>query len=283
MQVISGEFEQVTRALVNAPMKNVQRQPYVRSPLRYPGGKSRAVPQIIELLPQELDNLCSPFIGGGSVELACAARGVQVKGYDKFEPLVDFWQVALDDAESLAKLVKQYHPLSRTEFYALQKRYFGITERKQRAAAFFVLNRASFSGVTLSGGMSPGHKRFTESSIQRLGNFFADNLSVEHADFRDSIPANPDKFLYVDPPYANGGKLYGQRGDMHDNFDHKALSELLHARPRWLLSYNDCSIVRKLYPENIFVKAEWAYGMNHSRQSNEVVILSIDIDYKEVP
>ncbi|WP_406833349.1 DNA adenine methylase [Wolbachia endosymbiont (group A) of Tiphia femorata] len=39
----------------------------VKSPLRYPGGKSRAISQIInKYIPKGLSTLCSPFIGGGA-------------------------------------------------------------------------------------------------------------------------------------------------------------------------------------------------------------------------
>ena len=276
MPLVDGNFKQITQALFNIPIESKQSKSYLRSPLRYPGGKSRAVVQILELLPQELDALCSPFFGGGSVELACASSGVEVSGYDAFEPLVNFWQVLLEDAEALAKLVEEYHPLSRSRFYSLQKHYFGISERTQKAAAFFALNRSSYSGTTLSGGMSLGHKRFTESAIERLANFGIDNLTVKHADFRESIPDNPDTFLYLDPPYANGEKLYGDRGDMHENFDHIALANLLRDRSGWVLSYNDCEMIRDLYRDNIFVEAEWAYGMNNTRLSNEVIVLSRD-------
>lgn len=273
---LDSDFKQVTKSLLNVPIKRKQSQPYLRSPLRYPGGKSRAVSQILEIIPPELDELCSPFFGGGSIELACVSQGVKVSGYDGFEPLVNFWQVLLEDAEALAKLVEEYHPLTRTRFYALQKQYFGISERTAQAATFFALNRSSYSGTTLSGGMSLEHKRFTPSSIKRLADFGADNLTVEHADFRESIPKHSDKFLYLDPPYANGEKLYGNRGDMHEDFDHNALADIILDRPGWVLSYNDCDMIRELYRDNHFVPAEWAYGMNNSRLSNEVIILSQD-------
>ncbi len=247
-----------------------------KSPLRYPGGKSRAVRQILDLMPTGLNELCSPFIGGGSIELACAAIGMRVHGYDAFEPLVQFWQTALNDAALLARQVAEYHPLSRTDFYSLQKGYFSISERFTRAAAFYALNRASFSGTTLSGGMSPGHPRFTQSSIDRLRNFSADNLSVNLADFRESIPSHGDHFMYLDPPYANGERLYGDRGDMHEDFDHAALADLLHDRDGWVLSYNDCQYVRSLYRGHRFVEMEWSYGMANRRSSNEIIILSRD-------
>ena len=80
---------------------------YPRSPLRYPGGKSRAVSYILPLiLKTEATVLCSPFIGGASIELACAAQGMEVRGYDLFEPLVDFWHALLDDPARLARRVE---------------------------------------------------------------------------------------------------------------------------------------------------------------------------------
>ena len=78
-----------------------------RSPLRYPGGKSRAVSTILPHIPKGTKKLCSPFIGGGSVELACVARGIEVLGSDVFPPLVDFWQEAIEDAEGLAETVQK--------------------------------------------------------------------------------------------------------------------------------------------------------------------------------
>ena len=80
----------------------------MKTPLRYPGGKSRAVKHILPLIPEGCRELCSPFLGGGSVELAVAERGTVVHGYDFFEPLVWFWQALLEDPQKLLSYVEQY-------------------------------------------------------------------------------------------------------------------------------------------------------------------------------
>ena len=172
---------------------------------------------------------------------------------------------------------KTYHPLKRARFYKLQKRYLSVEDPLERAAIFYVLNRSSFSGITLSGGMSPGHPRFTPSAIQKLSAFTATNLSIEREDFRASIAANPDAFLYLDPPYMNGQKLYGIRGDTHAGFDHDALKERLDRRGRWILSYNDCLQIRHMYRNYRLLTPDWQYGMGHNKMSNEVVIVSNDL------
>jgi DNA adenine methylase len=72
---------------------NVKRT--VKSPLRYPGGKSRAAVYIIDNYIKTPKTVCSPFVGGGSIELELANRGTRVFCYDNFEPLVVFWQELL--------------------------------------------------------------------------------------------------------------------------------------------------------------------------------------------
>lgn len=254
-------------------------EPTCKSPLRFPGGKSRAVSQLLWFLPAEPGTLVCPFFGGGSLELALAARGWRVHGFDAFEPLVHFWQAALTDPQALTDKVEACHPLTREQFCELQRSE--PTAPLDQAARFFVLNRASFSGSTLSGGFSPGHPRFTQSSIERLRRFRAPNVWVERADFRQSIPRSipnhPDALLFLDPPYCTPRRLYGRRGDLHEGFDHEALRELLGQRGRWILCYDDCGRVRQMYGGYAIRPLQWAYGMNRTKRSNEIVILSPDM------
>lgn len=247
-----------------------------RSPLRYPGGKNRAIKSIFPLIPVNETKLCSPFLGGASIELACTTK-MKVFGSDVFEPLIDFWDILLHNPNQLIERVESYYPLSRTTFYNLQKRYASLTDKIERAATFFVLNRSSFSGTTLSGGMSPEHPRFTLSAIERLRDFRVENFEVACKDFRDSIPEHKDDFLYLDPPYMIEQSLYGMKGDTHKGFNHNALAELLLKRERWVMSYNDSPEIRTLYKNNPILPVEWIYGMSKNKQSNEIIILSQDL------
>ena len=278
-QTMDAGFGESAGRLVDAFSPDNPPVKAVKSPLRYPGGKSRAAGMILNILPGTLDSLASPFIGGGSVELALASRGARVYGYDAFPPLALFWQRVISEPAAMGREARKYHPLSKEDFYALQGRMKrGEMSDKQTAVAFFVLNRASFSGTTLSGGMSPGHPRFTESAIERLESFRVKGLSVELAEFHTSIPRHDKDFLYCDPPYANGGALYGRNGDRHLDFDHVRLAKILTARDGWVLSYNDCAAVRDLYSGFTFLPVEWTYGMNGDKQSNETLILSKDLN-----
>ena len=195
------------------------------SPLRYPGGKSKAIKKIVSfIIPNIPKNkkVCSPFFGGGSIEIYLAKKGYQVYGYDAFQPLVDFWQVLLKDPSKLAGQVQKKLELNENDFKNIQhdfkENYKNYTKLK-RAYLFYILNRTSYSGTTLSGGMAIDKKkrswkrinpRFDKKSVQRLRQFSGRNITVSKIDFRKSIPKHKSAFIYADPPYyIEKNKFYG--------------------------------------------------------------------------
>ena len=165
----------------------------------------------------------------------------------------------------------------------------------KRAAIFYVLNRTSFSGTTLSGGMAVDYDkpeqsldrrlpRFGKSSRDRIRDFSVKNFTVSKMDFRKSIPKNKNSLIYADPPYfiENKGSLYGNRGDkMFSKQDHEDLAAILNKikNKKWILSYNDNKYIRKLYSGRRIKTIQWAYGMSgvksrKKKHSNEILILS---------
>ena len=70
----------------------------VVSPLRYAGGKSLAVGFVVELLPDNLKRIISPFFGGGSIEIACNKYlNLEIIGYDIFDILINYWQIQIQN------------------------------------------------------------------------------------------------------------------------------------------------------------------------------------------
>lgn len=87
------------------------------SPLRYAGGKSKAIGLILENLP-ELKNkkIVSPFFGGGSFELCVSQNlGIEVVGYDIFGMLVNFWNVLIHNKEEFIAELKKFK-ITKNEF-----------------------------------------------------------------------------------------------------------------------------------------------------------------------
>jgi DNA adenine methylase len=249
------------------------------SPLRYPGGKSRAAEQILRYVPDGTRSLLSPFIGGGHVEVSAEKSGITVVASDLYYPLVAFWREMLSSPDSLADAIEKFHPCTPQKASKLLSR--SNMKRTSIAAEFFVVNRCSFSGLSSSGGFSQEScdKRFTASSIARVRNFRAKNLTVNCADFRLVMDRHPRMFTYADPPYYRDDlALYGKRGNTHKGFPHRELAETLRSRESdWILSYDDHEEVRKMYHGFRMHKLKWAYGLNLSKKSNEILILSHSI------
>lgn len=240
-----------------------------KSPLRYPGGKTRAIPNIAPLLKDKGD-ICSPFFGGGSIELNIPNR---VYGYDNLRPLTVFWNVILNNPSSLYQYVLMNKDITRDKFKVLQNSITSLSDDIEIAGTFFILNRCSYSGATLCSGFSTGTPRFTNSSISRIKEFKSKNIvSVECMCFTESIPMNSTRFLYLDPPYYGKENIYGFMNEKH--FNHNALREILSQRDGWVLSYNDCPQIRDMYKDYKITTPQWSYCMNSTKKSKELLILN---------
>ena len=259
----------------------------MKSLLRYPGGKTRALKHIVPYFPKHLTEIVSPFFGGGSIELHYAGQEARVYGYEIFEPLVNFWHHVLKDPEQIAYLLESlFHPCSKDMFMQYQRKqnwthwdhtHFNWTQ--YRACMYYALNRSSFSGATMSGGYSKQAAvgRFTPSSIERLRNFRCPSLSVELADFKDSLARHSDDtFIYADPPYlVDKPLLYGDRGSTHKHFDHLGFAETIKQKNNWVISYNPNPEILELYKDYEIVYPEWSYGMSKDKTSKEILILNV--------
>ena len=150
----------------------------------------------------------------------------------------------------------------------------------QQSIQYFVINRCSFSGSTLSGGFSEeaSSKRFTPSSIHKIELLDFTNIDIYNNDFYDFINnfTNNKAFMFVDPPYylEKKSKLYGNNGDMHEDFNHEKLYKCLCKRKNWIMTYNDCKYIRTLYQDFEIIETNWSYGMNKSKSSSEIIIIS---------
>jgi DNA adenine methylase len=253
-----------------------------KSPLRYPGGKTRAITDVVLFyMAGVLDVLVSPFVGGGSIELELLVRGLvnRVIGYDAHYPLTAFWNRLLRSPGLVANRASLVLPsFGRDAFYCLRDRFAELDDSVDRAAAYFALNRSSVNGLGFAGGYSTGHPRFTPSSIEKVASFLQPRLSVAHADFRLTIPKHKNDTLLLDPPYISASRtLYGDRGHLHKTFKHQSLADLLHQRERWILLYDNSPEVRELYKGYRMAPREWSAGMNKSKSFGHLIIISHDV------
>jgi DNA adenine methylase len=266
--------EDLIRILVNHSVENI-------SPLRYPGGKTRAIPILETYVTKYFPGkkiLLSPFFGGGSFELYMLSRGFQVKANDLFVPLYKFWKMKQDSCQALVESIRQKIPVTKEKFQEFRNTIMTETDSMTIASLFFLINRCSFSGATLSGGFSKeaSEKRLTESSFQRLLDCNVETIQFTNVDCNVFLTANPetaDTLVYADPPYYIESYLYGRDGDMHESFSHALFAETIKKRSDWILSYNNCEYIRNLYSDCRIFEVSWSYGMNADKESSEILIL----------
>jgi len=255
-------------------------------PLRYPGGKTRACKSLDEILNKHFkienyDNIISPFFGGGSFEFYLQNKyNFNIIANDKFTPLYNFWNSCKHNKDELcSKLCQKIETITKEQFYDLKKTILNENNNLIQAVSYFIINRCSFSGSTLSGGFSfsASKNRFTKSSIDRIKQLNLSNFSIYNYDFEEFINNNVNvrNLIFLDPPYYLGkkSKLYGNNGDIHECFDHDKLFECIHNKKNWIMTYNDCNYIRQLYKKFRIIEINWSYGMNKSKKSSEIVIL----------
>ena len=270
-----------TRDAFLASLRSAGRYKYGRYnglPLRYAGGKSLAVGHVVENLPSRLSRVVSPFIGGGSVEIACARElGVPVQGYDVFDVLTNYWEVQLSAPKALAERLRQWEPT--------QQRYRQVKQRLKEhwigtrpihdaleLAAHYWFNPNLAYGPGFLGWMSKIYEdevRY-ERLVAKVERFSCPTLSVRQGGFEEAIPAHSGDFLYCDPPYYLDGDskmfrgIYPQRNFPihHANFRHDILRDLLRRHEGgFVLSYNDCETIREWYADCKIIEVEWQYTL----------------------
>jgi DNA adenine methylase len=253
----------------------------VKSPLRYPGGKSRALKEITSLIPKDYKEFREPFVGGGSVFL----NSKQVINHDaKYvindlnEDLVCFWKTVRDRNDELVNRIQEIKDKvvdGRKLYKYLVDNHENLTDF-EKAVRFFVLNRITFSGTVDSGGYSEQafEKRFTDSSIYRISLLkeTLKNVEISNVDYKELLNnEGEDVFIFLDPPYSNAvkSKLYGKNGDLHIGFDYEKFAEdMKECNHRWLITLNNSPDIVELFSFANIYEWELQYGMNNYKQKN---------------
>ncbi len=122
------------------------------SPLRYPGGKSKLIPYLSTLLnPDKCKTIISPFVGGGSFELALLESGIAQKLMlnDLDYGIYSLWWCMLYSPEALIDRINSFKPTHKAFFEAqkLIKTDYRNLNMIEAAWITLMVNRLAFSGI----------------------------------------------------------------------------------------------------------------------------------------
>lgn len=261
------------------------------SPLRYPGGKTKAIGLITQYLPDNLPKkIISPFLGGASLEIAWANNldVDEVIGGDVFHPLVNFWQIILSDPNALADELEKFQLGDnnyRSYKQILKDWYEDPINNKLtdiEAAAHFYYNMQLSYGPMFLGWTSPGKpttKADYDRILARIREFKCPKLKVELISFEKLLDNYPEHFVYADPPYLLGydstvfKAIYpNQGGEHHKGFQHELFRDMMNSRnTEFIISYNDCGTIRDWYKnwQQFYPKWQYSYQQGETRKKDD--------------
>lgn len=270
--------------------------PYL-SPLRYPGGKAKLAPFLIQVLKANAlwkPHYVEPYAGGAgaALELLYDEYVDRVTINDADPRVHCFWQAVtrynaafLDKLASVRASIREW------------KRQRAIYESRDRRKVFelgfatFYLNRTTRSGIVHNGGPIGGYDqggnykidaRFNPAEladrIERIGRY-AHRITVSGYDGLDLLKKldrgkskTMNTLVYLDPPYyGKGPELYFDR---FDHAQHSDLAEFLSSSPRfdWVMTYDNVKQIRALYQPFPRIAFSLSYSAFERREGEELLI-----------
>jgi site-specific DNA-adenine methylase len=252
-------------------------QKSLKTCLRYPGGKSRAVAKMDPYFPDLRDykEYREPFLGGGSVAIHVTKKYPHLNIWvnDLYQPLVNFWQQLQDEGNILKEHLVDLKTSNNTP--ELARELFLQSKEKvndqnlsaiDRAVYFYVVNKCSFSGLTERSSFSPqaSTSNFTLRGIEKMPDYskIIRDWKITHLSYEQLLTDDTECFTYLDPPYEIGSSLYGKRGSMHKGFnhDHFAIKCDRFVGPQ-LISYNSSQLIKDRFTDWNAAEFDLTYTM----------------------
>lgn len=196
----------------------------IKSPIKWAGGKTRVMPQLLKHLPKA-DCLIEPFVGSGTVFMNTEYRHYVL--CDSNLNLINFFRQLTGRPEDTISACRWVFSGGNNaeEFYKRRAEFNSLTQKADldpdaallHAAYFLYLNRHTYNGLyreNLKGEFnSPFGKYaapyFPENEMRLFAEKANDTKAIfHHGDFRDSIPGTMrlahDVVIYCDPPLHTG-------------------------------------------------------------------------------
>ena len=252
---------------------NMEKMKFVKTPIRCPGGKSKALDFLIPHVPLH-EKYIECFLGGGSMFLRLAQiypdRDYHIN--DLFFPTYAFWKTLHEQPMTMLNYILQKkneyivdrHEIEvkgtatksaengkRLHTWCRQEIESKIKEGDEfhTACLWYILNKTSFSGMAMIGSYAKlaWDQNFTDNCILNLPKVSkimrgVKSLRITNEDYSTLLttPTDKDAFIFCDPPYDIKDNLYGNNGDMHRGFDHQKFGEdVIKCNHKWMITYND--------------------------------------------
>jgi DNA adenine methylase len=266
---------------------------------RYPGGKSKlyqnpAFRALLGTILPTSNTFYEGFVGSAAVTIGVALQFPEKRFIinDLDPTIAGFWELVATgndaEAQEFERLVTAFSGrLDKVAYFQSLRDAPPVTLVDHAYHALF-FNRTTFSGIAMAqpiGGYSQTSKwkidcRYNApllvKKFRRLRELFRNRLTVVHGDCFDWLSRIPeDAPLYLDPPYfVKGDMLYpfamtrDADGKVNKYFQHVRLAEALSIRHNWIMSYDICPQIEKLYSEfATLLEIPFRYSIDGSKRN----------------
>ena len=231
----------------------------LKTPLRYPGGKSKAIKTLSQWYPKIISEYREPFIGGGSIAIDVTKSNPDIPVWinDLYVPLYNFWVQLRDRGEELSERVteEKQNTLdegdrdkvteSAKQLFNKYKEEIDTYDDFEKAVAFFIMNKCSYSGLTENSTFSQtaSNSNFSLVGAEKLKDYskLIQHWKITNIDYSEVMNADgsDDTFVFLDPPYDIKDFLYGKNREMHKSFDHNLFAENVYkCKHNFMITYN---------------------------------------------
>jgi DNA adenine methylase len=256
----------------------------LKTPLRYPGGKSKAIKTLSPWFPKTISEYREPFIGGGSIaiEITKSNPDIPVWINDLYIPLYNFWVQLRDRGEELSERVREEKQrtldegdkdkvtASAKELFNKYKEEIDTYDDFEKAVAFFIMNKCSFSGLTENStfSQSASNSNFSLVGADKLAQFskLVKDWKITNIDYSEVMKehGSSDTFIFLDPPYDIKDFLYGKNREMHKSFDHNRFADdVYNCVHKFMITYNVNDKLKELYKNYNLKEWKLRYSMAH--------------------
>lgn len=185
--------------------------------LKWAGGKTSLLPELLEAAPDQIETYYEPFVGGGALFFALQSEGRFRRAVlsDSNRELINAYVQVRDNVEGLIRALsvhqRKYREAEDRADYYYTIRGKRLTCDLGGAANLIFLNKTCYNGlyrVNSKGGFNVPHGRYVNPTICDEGNLRAasealQGVELRVGDFADGPRlAGAGDFVYFDPPYV---------------------------------------------------------------------------------
>lgn len=259
--------------------------------LKWPGGKTKLLPEISKYIPSNFHHYHEVCLGGGALFFYLRSHGYTSIAhlYDLNRFLIDTYVAIQGDVDGVVEILNQHISHHSKEYYlTLRGGDWNALTKPELAARMIYINRACFNGlyrVNRKGQCnSPWGKRdrvtIDVDNLYRVSKALSKSILIQ-GDFGNVLKyAHSNDFCFIDPPYPNNFTAYTSIG--FNEFDHKRLHEVCLELDRrnvmFIQSNSDCDFIRQLYRDFQIVSVQARRNINCRKDGRgnvgEVVVMN---------